>query len=329
MNIGDVTFYVTRVADFIFFLVIILGILGNALTLKIYSRPVLKKATFGIYFRVASVADLLVSFYSITFLLKYVFNYDLNVAADFICKTLDYTFYVAGPVSGHMLVLVALDRFLSVRFPRKFATLFKKKFQISIIAFIVTFNGLYYNGFLWNKQLEETFSVDNITNETTTLLLVCQELPLLQTFYQMDVFNSALVPYFLMALFSALTILAILKSRTRINLSSQPSTGSVTRRDRKFALTSVALNTMFLLLNLPVLLLIAYGENIDPDLYNMMFYILNIIYFVNYAIGFYVQIVFNSIFRSEFFLILNLQSAKSGGDNTNSVINSVIAGTNM
>jgi hypothetical protein len=311
MSILDIKFYVDRVSNYLIFFVFILGFVGNIFAYKIYSRRTLKKTSFGIYFRVASLVDFLICLNCFTYLLQNVFKYDIHLLAEFICKTLDYTDYVAAPISGYLLVFISIDRFLKIKFPRKFKFLFEKKFQISLIAFLFAYNILFYVGFLWNKQLEKTFNVDNATNETTAQL-VCQDLPLMETFYQMDVFNSALVPYCFMIFFSSATIITVFRSRNRINLTSHSE--GISKRDRKFAFTSVALNTMFLFLNLPDVLLIAYGGHLDSDLFNMIYYIFNVLYYANYANSFYTQLYFNTIFRNEFFLILNLKPIKTRGD---------------
>lgn len=101
-------------------------------------------------------------------------------------------------------------------------------------------------------------------------------------------------------------------------------------RDTKFAITTVCINILFLALNLPLVILTLLTVNMDPDLLSILFYLFELFFYSYYAIGFYVQLTANSVFRNEFLAMLNLRRVGSeaiGG--TLSKINSVADGSRI
>lgn len=306
MVIESYIFYINTTSSFFEIFVFLMGIFGNIISFKIYSNKSMIKSSFSIYFRVVCVSDFLITVHSFTFLLQSVYDYDLHIKNDFLCKTLDYVVYVLSPISGYLLVVISIDRFVKIKFTHRFEFIYKRKFQISLIIVIISYNVLFYSGFLWNKQLNENITVDNETN-LTTVEYTCDDSPNMNAFYQMDVYNSAVVPYILMVFFSCATIWVVFQSRNKITPNSISNSG-MSKRDKKFAFTSIALNTIFLILNLPVVLFIAYGNYLDEDLYNMIYKILNTLYYSNYGASLYVQLAVNSIFRSEFLFIFHLRT---------------------
>lgn len=127
MNIIRIKFYVDRFTDYFLFLVLLFGIIGNFLSYKIYARQALNKNSFAIYFKVISIVDLFIVFHSFTYLLDTVFYYNLLTKLELFCKTLDYTVYVLSPVSGYLLVIVSFDRFMKIKYPKRFSIFFQKK----------------------------------------------------------------------------------------------------------------------------------------------------------------------------------------------------------
>jgi hypothetical protein len=84
-------------------------------------------------------------------------------------------------------------------------------------------------------------------------------------------------------------------------------------RDRKFAFTTVALNFIFLILNLPIAVYGQLTTSLEPNLDLILTFIFEILWYLYYASGFYVQIIVNSTFRNELFALFKLQPMKRNG----------------
>ena len=111
----------------------------------------------------------------------------------------------------------------------------------------------------------------------------------------MDLANFFLLPFFLMLLFSILLISTILKSRNTMNSNNTARENQHSRKDIKLSISLLFMNLLFLLLNLPVE--INQFLPFDSDKYT----IVNYIYYISYAVNFYVLLVTNSLFRKEFY----------------------------
>lgn len=307
MNSNSYNFYLTRITDFFLFSEIVCGICGNYLLFKVYSRKNLTKNSFSIYFRCMAIVDFAILLHSFTYLLGTAFDLDLHQQSDLLCKTLDLPIYILPPVSAYLLVLLSLDRLLKIKFPNRFLFFYKQKFQIASISMLFVYNVAFYCQLAWGRQLQPTI-ITNSTTNTSIIEFTCQDLSEAKLVYKMDLFNSAIVPFVLMTLISTSIIVIVVRSRLKINsLSSLSSSSRISTKDKKFAITTIILNLAFLVFNLPVEVLLVFGGGLEPDLYNLIYYILNTLYYWNYANDFYIQIGVNSLFRNEFLSTFGLR----------------------
>jgi hypothetical protein len=95
-----------------------------------------------------------------------------------------------------------------------------------------------------------------------------------------------------MFIFSSLIILAIFQSRNRVmrNIVEQRNF----KQDIRFSVTSLSLNIIFLILNLPMSL-IGFSTSFSNFEFRLCLYI----FLCNYAINFYVILLTNSLVRKE------------------------------
>ena len=160
-------------------------------------------------------------------------------------------------------------------------------------------------------ELNETEYVD--VNDTGTAELVCEQNYDMLALQWMDLFNSTVVPFILMLILSIALIYIVRRSRHRVNrvkrmsiLSVQSSSNTQSaRRDNRLAVSVISLNIIFFVLNLPIVIFNIFSVNSEPsDLINYSVYVL---YYTNYAIGFYAQLIVNIDFRNAFLKLLNLR----------------------
>lgn len=277
------------------------GLIGNILVYKIYSSDAFKKFTLSIYFRSIAIIDSLNLLNLILIFLNQQFQIDLSQSIGLFCLLQTYMTYTLGAISAWLMVIVSFDRFFKIGYPKRFSLFFNKKIQLTLIIVANVFNFAYYSFITWNSFL---LAPVNDTNQTTTSCSQNYDVSMLGW---MDFFNSTVLPFVLMISLSSGMIFFVIRSRLRVRLKDESQRPRMSTRDRKFAIGLITLDFLFLTLNLPVVVFYFYYYNVQQnptdDLIN---YFLNQLYYFNSAIGFYVQLVINSIFRAQFLAFLGL-----------------------
>lgn len=298
------------------FFMFLLGFVGNIFTYKLYSSPTLNKNTLSLYFRALSISNnyQLLHMLRMTIIVK--FNWDMRLYNDGMCKAVDYSQYAVNAVSAWILVIVSIDRFMNIAFPKRLAFLYKRQFQWFLLGLLLTTQPVYYVFMTWSFELINVESIDPLTNETIfTPTCVNNNAWLLSW---MDLMNSTIVPFLFMTVTTILLIYFIRKSRNRISNATNMSKERV--RDRKFAITSVSLNILFLILNLTPAtynLLAAYVTIQPPDLNFLLTYFIGMVFCTFFAIDFYVQVIANSIVRDQFLLLFGVKLVSVTANGTN------------
>lgn len=314
--------------DFLVFFslfVIVFGLLGNFCVFKIYFSSKLRKNTLSLYFQAMSLIDSFMLIQMLNQSMLIYFGWDIRFQSDFTCKTTYYTSFSFGPMVAWMLVIISIDRFVNIAFPKKFSFLFRKEFQLFLIIFIIAFNLGFYSFMVWNSHI---VVLDNITDPITnqTILQVDCINDAQQTLVWMDLFNSTILPFAAMIMFTFLLIFFIKRSRNRIRTNSLLVDRQKTK-DRKFTVTALTLNIVFLVLNVPILInnfFGIYNLNMSDDFRNTFFFICITLYYTFFGMDFYAQFLSNSIFRDRFMAILNLKLSKLHTDG-----NTTHGGTSM
>jgi hypothetical protein len=191
-------------------------------------------------------------------------------------------------LSGWILVIISIDRYLSIVFPNRFACRKKTFFQIFVCLIVFLFNLVFYSptNFYYLK-------FHNSTNGTINSVK-CDN-----SGYPMewlDFLNIAILPFTFMIIFTLLTLKSLFESRRNSTLSND----NIKRKDIKFAITSIALNCFFLMINIPfnIYTVIKFKiESADSSIINFLAYASS---YLNSSNLFYVNIVVNSMFRNEF-----------------------------
>lgn len=153
MKIHDKQTVLADILHFFIITVVVYGLIGNILCFKIYSSSPLRKHSVSLFFRVIAIVDsiMLVDAFLIFMTQKYAFS--LIRVHDIFCRFKDYFFYATGPITPWLMVVISIERFLSISYPKKFDFLFKRSFQIAIICIICVFNYLFYSFITWNSRL--------------------------------------------------------------------------------------------------------------------------------------------------------------------------------
>ena len=143
------------------------------------------------------------------------------------------------------------------------------------------------------KELIPSSETNQTQNDTITYNCVYPSSNDIQFFISLyDFINLLGFPFLLMFIFSSLLILAIFQSRNRVmrNIVEQRNF----KQDIRFSVTSLSLNIIFLILNLPLSII-----NFDTTFSDFEFILCLYIFFCNYAINFYVILFTNYMVRKE------------------------------
>ena len=123
----------------------------------------------------------------------------------------------------------------------------------------------------------------------------------------MDLGNRVVVPFLLMIICTSLLIDYIFQSRRKIHQKSKSNDNKKLIKDIKFAITSVALNVMFVLFNLPVSVIIF----LPAYFLRMPYLICLFIFYAGYAANFYILFLTNSLFRNETFMLFSFKNTNN------------------
>ena len=270
---------------------IIFGAIGNFMCFRIFTLTKLNKYPISIYFRAISIFDSVMLIHGVHFYIRDNSTFNMKYVDSILCKMWPYFLYAIGPISGWLMVIVSLDRFLSIMFPRRFPLIHKSSFQLAIIFSIVVCNYVLYSSMIWRSEFQ---SVSNGTNKCVQYFNIDSSI------YLIDLINSALLPFLIMFFMSISLITFVHRSRSR---SRSNNSSSSSKRDIKFAITVVSLNIMFFVLNLPICIsnlpFLSLGSSFGD--------ISAAFYYASYSLGFYVQFLVNSDFRHEFLRMVKIK----------------------
>ena len=278
-------------------LIALIGLITNSISFVIFSRKRFQNTMFSTYFR------FYLAYETVNLILPINKMFELNLGlyfstiSNFFCKLRQFFGYSGYAVSIWFLMIISLDRFLSISFPNKFLFRKKNQFQILTSCFIIGFNYCLYIP-IWFYYLDETKK--NQTNQTITIY-TCRS----PGFWAelMNLFQGCLIPLSLVFLFTLLTIRSVFNSRKQSSIINSSTT--VKSRDIKFAISSITINIIYLTISFPfyLLLLIKDYSIVFADLDNLYKMLNSISFFFLYiglTLTFFINYFVNSMFRKEF-----------------------------
>jgi len=278
-------------------IILCIAIIGNTLGCIVIWRPKLINIGPRNIYKYLFVFD---TFYVIQIIISYLqragFTQYLNKSSLFMCKSLTYFNYSFAPVSPLLLVYISVDRYISVQFPGKRFFLRREKIQSIYFIFIIIYNLIYYTPVIFYRDLIETNStqIDNTTN-TISCSFKKENLFVISI---MDSINRVFIPFSLMLVCSCLLIKSIFKSRTRIVENFLAEENRTFYAEIRLSTVSLSLNLIFLFLNIPFCVIRyvpSYFLNVNLFLYSYY------LFYFSYSINFYILLLSNTLFRSEFF----------------------------
>lgn len=287
-------------------LILILGLFGNLIGLLVLLRPKLEKIGPRVIYGFLFIMD---TFFLIQIIHKYLqigLNLNLDNVSSFWCKFNRYFNYSQDAISPMLLVYISIEKYISIKYPYKRQILNKTANQIIFSVCCYMFNCVYYLPISFYQDL-----VDHSNNSNVTVIFcdfISQESQTILS--MMDLVNLVIIPFILMVVFSFLLMSSIFRSRRRVMTNYTSGENKTFKRDIKLAITSISLNLIYLILNVP-LSIVSFTSNFT----DFIFYLCVYIFFASYAVNFYTILFTNSLFRKEFFSLILRRNTTSSGPN--------------
>jgi hypothetical protein len=300
------------------------ALIGNIILFIIYSRSNLRQSSISIYFRFSLIVE---TSYALWFLFDYAafifFEKDFLVI---FCPFSRYFMSNCPAIDAWIQVLISLDRFVNIAFPRRFPIFTSKSFQTALTLALIAYNLIFYSPIIWNtyQAFPNAPEIGWFDSNGTQLFHTYNETfcningyynPV---FTKLDLFNSVIVPFSLMILLSAMLIASLIRTRSRVqprgpnNICTNSlisNVSSLNKRDRKFAFTILAMNFFFLAMNLPILLFDAISFNTNGNIISTIIILISVTLARSHlGTSFYIQVAINSLVRSEFLKLIRLRS---------------------
>ena len=294
------------VMNYSYLAVSLVGTLSNILAFIVFSRKKFENTVFATYFRALLVIDTIGLLYlTIGKFLHFEFNINLRDLNIVLCRITMPIAYSIPSISAYLTAIISFDRWLSIAKPSVLPIRKKIKFQIHVCMIIILVN------FIYNGQLFFSYLSFNPLHDPKFKVCLIPNENLLST---MDFLNATILPFTLMILFTFLTVNAVFVSRNKIRQAARnefharnplPSSFDLSRKkDIKFAITSIMLNIIFLLLNGPFTLTYFVFNNFLRRFGQLEFVkFMLLLSYLNHAGVFFINLAVNTQFKEE---LLNL-----------------------
>jgi hypothetical protein len=277
------------------------GIVANILSIIVFSRNKFKNTIFETYFRLMSLTDLISLAYPINSFFQFRYGIETYPLSVFFCFYLDFFIFVFPATSAWILSIISFDRMINIVFPSKLTKFKKNKiFQYFCCSLALINSMLAYGPIFYYREFNSYSNFDNQTNQTTSYNL-CELKEGAGSILWTDLFYGSVVPALIMLILNVATITTLFRSRKK------SSTG-ISKRDVRFAFTSFALIIFFfvlVVLSQLYLLLSAYGFFKSDEQITFWQTLTCLAYTIYFSLIFFVNLIVNSMFREEFFKMIN------------------------
>ena len=308
--------------EYIRFVIGILGVIGNVLVIIIFSRQSLRKYSYSFYCLIMAISD--ICFMSNVFIdwTAYIFGANLELVGTLFCKIVFLLPTYFSDFSAHLLTLIAIDRMITIVYPRRFLIMKKRWFQSLIVAILALIVLVRYIAIPLYANIIE-IPLTNSSSQTIRTCTAEPEILKIETWISIAIFviENLIINNWL----NIKTIRFIMASRRRVNNRNVNSrNSSLSNRDRKFAFCSISLNLACIIFKLPFLLsfLITSYSNVSFEVISLVVQIVGTFTYTDNGFSFFVNTFVNSMFYEEFLRFFGLRKSPSNSihnSNNNSV----------
>lgn len=286
-------------------IICLFGVVGNVLSICVFSRKSLKNYSYSIYSRALSLSHTALLFH---ILLHSVFGMlhstrEIDFIGSFFCTIRDYPGYVIGTISILMLTLISIDRLISIVYRNRYKITKKSWFQATAISTIIIYS-LIVN---FKVALNYRYEVIREGNSSKPICYLPLEVQNFQSWIVLAHFF--LVNLLFNNMLNVKIISCILRSRKKIRRTKQSQSFM---KNRKFAVNAIGLNLTSFVARMPIAvgILLSNYLNIHPDQAQMTFTIGLTISTLDHSLTIFINIMFNSLFYREFLNMFGVKNEK-------------------
>ena len=209
----------TIVYKYICLTIFIIGIIGNLLSVLVFSRPSLRHRSCAIYFlalAITDIASLSASF--IDTVLPSFNNVTLTVKSLFICKLNPLMVYFTTDLSNFLLAVASIDRAVSIQCPLNSNKFCRARTAILIIIAMTVAMILINGHIFWGFEIDELFpSVWACVPSSKKLFFsVIAYDRFYAIFDSLDMLFAVVIPFVVMLICNIIILIRVLTSRRSI-----------------------------------------------------------------------------------------------------------------
>lgn len=274
----------------------IIGIVCNILAICVFERKELKKYSYSFYWKSLACFKSLILLHVFRHWAKHILNYDIDLISTFFCRFNEYQPYVGGLVVLCLETLIALDRYVKIIYGKRTNTcVFKKRsFCYASILVIVVYSMLF-----------NIYRLEQV-NGSWICYAPKEKLKSNSTFHLINVVVLQLFTNTILDVSIIYHIISIRGNVRRVN-------NRFSSIDRQFAISAITINISSLVLKLPFILgnFLGIHLNLGAEKLKMINMICLTSSMVNKSDLFFISMLVNSVFRQEFFSMIQCEPASN------------------
>ena len=281
------------------FILICVAFICNLFVFVIFSRKKLRTVPSKNLLKYLAAIDLLCTLCS----LNRVFESRFMNYSNFTCKLISFCYYAFPSISSWLLGFISAEKLLIIKKPHYKIISDKNVYQLGICFGIIALNVLFNSQIFTLDDIYKDLNATNIKNiysDKCDIAFSGQYV----IYGNLYFITASILPFTLMFACSICLVVFIFNSRRRAFNTCAIKNKRIIKKDIQFALQILFLDILFLILTTPLSVSRLF------KLYNSNFllgYFSRIIYFVRFFLNFFIYLIFNSIFRNEFFSIIRFK----------------------
>ena len=302
---------------------IIVGTVGNLIAVITLQSRLFKSSSTSFLLSTLALCDVLVLNTGLMrWWLIHAFQIDVETLSKYGCKVHSLFTYFSHQIASWTLVLLTVERTISVLIPLRCHEFCNKRRLIPIWIGIAVILFCFNIHFFFSVDIQDFVNTSNSSNSRHCIIVNSWDSFFLGPWYWIDACLGDFIPFLFVLVGNVIIVTHLVRSgrlRSKVMLSAG-------EKDRKMSSTTFVLITVsviFLVCNVPTdLLFLGYQYGLFPDnnseqdaIYNLFFAGVSMLYYANNAIEFVLYFVSGRKFRSAF---LDMFGCAPSGNSKNS-----------
>lgn len=281
-------------------LTVICGLVGNFLSILVFSRKALRSRSCSMYFLALSVSDILVLLgYILENLLLHGYGIQLLSSA-FMCKSVIFLIYASTDISNYLLTLAAIDRFVLTSDRSAYHHFCQVSTAKALIAVVLVLFSLINSHFLFGFHVDDNGLCLPGTRKYSEFYVHHYD-------SYIDIIKTVLIPFIIIFICNIFIITRLARKHDSLRRTSSHGVRRRQGKDRQLTGFLLLTSILFVVLSLPSEINDFVRTKLS-DQFQMSYAcelwmsttILILLHQINHASHFYVYTLTGPMFRKEF-----------------------------